>query len=74
MFTQWNVPTGQQGYFTAFQDLNTCNHLFYPIPKEKQKKYFKVGQLSRNPCVIRAKYITLIKVDKKNRGYNESVY
>jgi hypothetical protein len=28
----------------------------------------KVGQLSKNPCVIRAKHITLIKVDKKNRG------
>jgi hypothetical protein len=29
---------------------------------------FKVGQLSRNPCVIRVKHITLIQVDKKNRG------
>jgi hypothetical protein len=29
---------------------------------------FTVGQSSRNPCVIRAKHITLIKVDKKNRG------
>jgi hypothetical protein len=31
-------------------------------------KIFKVGQLSTNPCVIGAKHITLIKVDKKNRG------
>lgn len=29
---------------------------------------FTVGQLIRNPCVIRAKYITPVKVVKKNRG------
>jgi hypothetical protein len=31
-------------------------------------KIFKVGQLRRNPRVIREKHITLIKDDKKNRG------
>jgi hypothetical protein len=31
-------------------------------------KIFTVGQLSRKPCTIRAKHITLIKFDKKNRG------
>jgi hypothetical protein len=36
--------------------------------EEMPPQIFKVGQLSRNPCVILAKHITLIKVDKKNRG------
>ena len=34
----------------------------------RPSNFFKVGKLSTNPCVIRAKHITLIKVDKKNRG------
>jgi hypothetical protein len=32
-----------QGHFTSLQDLNTCNHLFDIILKEKQMSYWHTG-------------------------------
>jgi hypothetical protein len=67
-------PNRSAGPFHSIPGSEYLQPPFLSNSKRKTKKYFKVGQLSRNPCVIRAKYITLIKVDKKNRGYNEYWY